>query len=394
MTKDFFTYQAQTTPFASGMEISHASGNHIYDSAGNAYLDLVAGVGALPLGHCHPAVVTAIQQQAASYLHVMVYGEYAQQPAVELCKKLAAHMPAPLEMTYLVNSGTEAIEASLKLARKVTGRSEIIAMKNAYHGNTIGSLSLMNYEERKAPFRPLLPDIRHIGFNCFPDLVHITNSTAAVIIETIQGGAGFIMPNTYWLQALRNQCHKVGALLILDEIQPGIGRTGTMFHFTQHDIIPDVVVTGKALGGGMPIGALTASRSHMEQLKQDPILGHITTFGGNPVVAAAALAVLNVLESSDIMDQVGLKETRFRESVTSKNILQLRGTGLMLAAILPDDRFTSAIVTECHRRGVIFFTLLYEKRAIRITPPLTIALEEIEHASHVLCSVVDEFYAS
>jgi len=392
MTEDFFTYQAQTTPFASGMEIAYASENTITDVHGNQYIDMVAGVGALPLGHCHPAVVRAIQEQVAKYMHVMVYGEYAQAPAVALCKKIASLLPAPLDMTYLVNSGTEAIEASLKLARRVTGRSQIIAMKNAYHGNTIGSLSLMDYEERKAPFRPLLPGIDHISFNCFQDLSRITSKTAAVIIETIQGGAGFIVPNTYWLQELNNRCKKVGALLILDEIQPGIGRTGTMFHFTQHDIVPDVVVTGKALAGGMPVGALTASRAHMEQLKDNPILGHITTFGGHPVIAAAALATLESIEREGLMEQVGLKEARFRESLSSKNIVELRGTGLMLAALLPDARFTNDIVAECHRRGVIFFTLLYEKRAVRITPPLTITLAEIERACRILREVVDEYY--
>lgn len=392
MTSDFFKYQAQTTPYASGMEVASASGNTILDTSGNSYIDMVAGVGALPLGHCHPAVVKAIQEQAACYMHVMVYGEYAQAPAVNLCKKIASLLPAPLDMTYLVNSGTEAIEASLKLARRVTGRSQIIAMKNAYHGNTLGSLSLMDYEERKAPFRPLLPGIDHISFNCFQDLSRITRNTAAVILETIQGGAGFIVPNRHWLQELEKRCKKMGALLILDEIQPGIGRTGTMFHFTQHDIIPDVVVTGKALAGGMPVGAFTASREHMEQLMDNPILGHITTFGGHPVIAAAALATLDSIEQEGLMEQVRLKELRFRESVQSTNIVELRGTGLMLAAMLPCDRFTNDIVATCHRRGVIFFTLLYEKRAVRITPPLTITLEEIDTACRVLVEVVDHFY--
>ncbi len=392
MNTDFFKYQAQTTPYASGMEVASAIENVITDVSGNNYIDMVAGVGALPLGHCHPAVVKAIQDQAATYLHVMVYGEYAQSPAVALCKKLAALLPPPLEMTYLVNSGTEAIEASLKLARKVTGRAQIIAMRNAYHGNTMGSLSLMDYEERKAPFRPLLPAIDHISFNCFPDLSRITTKTAAVIIETIQGGAGFVTPNTFWLQELSMRCKKTGTLLIVDEIQPGIGRTGTMFHFTQHNIIPDIVVTGKALAGGMPIGALTASRAHMEQLMDNPILGHITTFGGHPVIAAAALATLESIEQEGLMEQIGLKELRFRESLQSKNIVEIRGTGLMLAAMLPDDRYTNQIVTACQQRGVIFFTLLYEKRAVRITPPLTIRMEEITHACRILVEVVDAFY--
>jgi acetylornithine/succinyldiaminopimelate/putrescine aminotransferase len=393
LKQDFFKYQAPTTPYAPGLEIQRASGNYIYDTDGKAYLDMVAGVSALPLGHCHPAVVTAIQNQAAQYMHVMVYGEYAQSPAVELCKKIASTLPDPLNMTYLVNSGTEAIEASIKLARTVTGRSEIIAMKNCYHGNTLGSLSLMDFEERKAAFRPLVPDIRHIQFNCIPDLRLISESTAAVIMETIQGGAGFIMPDHRWFQQLRETCTKFGVLLILDEIQPGVGRTGTMWHFEKYGIVPDMVISGKGLGGGLPIGSLTASPDHLSYFKKAPMLGHITTFGGNPVIAAAALATLNSIENEGWMDEMKRKEARFRESLNSSNIKQIRGTGLMLAAILPDDRFTAAIVDECRHRGVIFFLLLFEKRAIRITPPYTVTLEEIDHACSILKEVVNEFYA-
>jgi acetylornithine/succinyldiaminopimelate/putrescine aminotransferase len=389
---DFFKYQAPTTPYAPGLEIQRASGNYIYDTDGKAYLDMVAGVSALPLGHCHPAVVEAIKNQAEQYMHVMVYGEYAQSPAVELCKKIASTLPDPLNMTYLVNSGTEAIEASIKLARTVTGRSEIIAMKNCYHGNTLGSLSLMDFEERKAPFRPLVPDIKHIQFNCIPDLRRISENTAAVIMETIQGGAGFIMPDQRWFQQLRETCTRLGVLLILDEIQPGVGRTGTLWHFEKYGIVPDMVISGKGLGGGLPIGSLTASEAHLSYFKKAPMLGHITTFGGNPVIAAAALATLNTIEGEQLMEGMKMKEARFRESLKSPNIKQVRGTGLMLAAILPDDRFTAAIVDECRERGVIFFLLLFEKRAIRITPPYTVTVEEIDQACKILKEVVDQFY--
>lgn len=392
MKQDFFTYQAPTTPFAPGLEIDRASGNYIYDRDGKKYLDMVAGVSALPLGHCHPAVVNAIKEQADKYLHVMVYGEYAQSPAVELCKYIASTLPAPLEMTYLVNSGTEAIEASIKLARTVTGRSEIIAMKNCYHGNTIGALSLMNYEERKAPFRPLLTDINNINFNCFPDLKLITKRTAGVILETIQGGAGFILPDARWLRALRKRCDEVGTLLILDEIQPGVGRTGTMWHFEKYQIVPDVVVSGKGLAGGLPIGALTASSKHLNFFKTSPMLGHITTFGGNPVIAAAALATLKEIKEQGLMDAIKNKELRFRESLISKYIVQVRGTGLMLAAILPDDLHTAAIVDRCREKGVIFFLLLFEKRAIRITPPYQVSFDEIDYACHILKETIAEFY--
>lgn len=315
MKQDFFQYQAPTTPpFAPALEVSHARGNYIYDVHGNEYLDCVAGVSALPLGHCHPAVTTAIKKQVDLYMHVMVYGEYAQEPAVELCKKIAQHMPEPLQMTYLVNSGTEAMEAAIKLARRVTGRSELISMQKAYHGNTMGSLSLMDYEERKAPFRPLLPQVKHIKFNCMSQLNLITSLTAAVIIESIQGGAGFIIPHASWLKALKKKCEQTGALLIIDEIQPGMGRTGSMFYFTQHDIIPDMVITGKGLAGGLPIGALTASVKHLNMFKEAPMLGHITTFGGNPVIASAALATMTELEKGDLIKDVRIKELRFRET--------------------------------------------------------------------------------
>ncbi|WP_438969184.1 aspartate aminotransferase family protein [Nonlabens sp.] len=392
MKNDFYHYQAQTTPFAPGMEISHAKGNYIYDKNGRKYLDMVAGVSALPLGHCHPAVTNAIKKQVDSYMHVMVYGEYAQEPAVELCKKLASLLPDPLETTYLVNSGTEAIEASIKLARKITGNSQIIAMKKAYHGNTMGSLSLMDYEERKAPFRPLLPDISHINFNCLQDLKLITKQTAAVIIESIQGGAGFKIPSKIWMQELSKRCKETDTLLIIDEIQPGIGRTGSMFYFTQHNIVPDMVVTGKGLAGGLPIGALTTSNKHMSYFKEAPMLGHITTFGGHPVIAAAAVATLEAIEQGKFMEEMLGKELRFRESLQHKNITEIRGKGLMLIALLPDDQFTSQIVNECRNRGVIFFLLLFEKRAIRITPPYTVSDSEIEFACQTLLEVTELFY--
>ncbi|WP_339686715.1 aspartate aminotransferase family protein [uncultured Nonlabens sp.] len=392
MKDDFYHYQAQTTPFAPGIEIDRAKGNYIYDKQGHKYLDMVAGVSALPLGHCHPVITEAIKKQVDTYMHVMVYGEFSQEPAVQLCKKIASLLPDPLETTYLVNSGTEAVEASIKLARSVTGRSQIIAMKKAYHGNTMGSLSLMDYEERKAPYRPLLPDITHINFNCMQDLKLITTTTAAVIIESIQGGAGFKIPSKIWMQELSKRCKEMGALLLIDEIQPGIGRTGSMFYFMQHQIVPDMVITGKGLAGGLPIGALTTSRAHMSYFKQSPMLGHITTFGGHPVIAAAALATLTEIERGNYMEEMCDKESRFRESLQHKNILEVRGKGLMLIALLPDDSFTTQIVDECRNRGVIFFLLLYEKRAIRITPPYTITNSEIDFACRILLEVTEEFY--
>ena len=387
----FFKYQAQTSPFPLGMEVSHAKGSYIYDTNNNAFLDFVAGVSACTLGHCHPKVVTAIKDQAEKYLHVMVYGEYAQNPAIDLCQFIANHLPAPLEQTYLVNSGTEAIEGALKLARRVTGRSEIIAMHNAYHGNTMGSLSLMDYEERKAPFRPLIPDVRHINFNSETDLDFITNKTAAVIAETIQGGAGFIEPTNNYLNKLKAKCQSVGALLILDEIQPGIGRTGKLFGFQNYNVIPDIVVTGKGLGGGLPIGAFTASTANMSLLQDNPKMGHITTFGGNPVIAASALATLKEVVSTNLMEQTLEKETLIRQHLKHPLIKEIRGKGLMLAAITTSAEVTNHVVLEAQKQGLILFWLLFEPKAIRITPPLTISKEEIIKGCGIIIDILNNY---
>ena len=377
MKERFFKYQSQTTPHPLAMEISHARGSYIYDTNNNAYLDFVAGVSACSLGHSHPKVVSAVKNQLDNYLHVMVYGEYIQKPAVDLCELLAKNLPDSLEKTYLVNSGTEAIEGALKLARRATGRSQIIAAHNAYHGNTMGSLSLMDFEERKAPFRPLLPDISHITFNHEPHLKHITTKTACVILETIQGGAGFIEPKNNYLAKIRKRCDEVGALLILDEIQPGIGRTGTLFGFENYNCIPDILVTGKGLGGGLPIGAFTASSKLMDTLQNHPKLGHITTFGGNPVIAAAALATLREITESDLMSQALEKEQLIRTHLKHPLIKEIRGKGLMLAAILFSEDIVNQLVLKAQAHGLILFWLLFEPKASRITPPLTISNSEI-----------------
>lgn len=377
MKDDFFKYQAQTTPHPLALEVSHAKGSYIYDTNGKAYLDFVAGVSACSLGHCHPKVISAVKKQLDCYSHVMVYGEYIQKPAVNLTKRLAEHLPQPLEKTYLVNSGTEAIEGALKLARRVTGRSQIIAAHNAYHGNTMGSLSLMDFEERKNVFRPLLPDISHITFNYEPHLKHITNKTACVILETIQGGAGFIEPKNNYLQKIKQRCDETGALLILDEIQPGIGRTGKLFGFENYNVVPDILVTGKGLGGGLPIGAFTASKAHMDLLQDQPKLGHITTFGGNPVIAASALATLKEVIESDLMSQALEKETLVRKHLKHPLIKEVRGKGLMLAVLLNSSETVNKLIINAQNDGLILFWLLFEPKAIRITPPLTISNDEI-----------------
>lgn len=389
MYTDFLRFQAQTTPHPLGLEISHARGSYLYDTSGKAYLDFVAGVSAITLGHSHPAVVKAVQQQAEKYMHVMVYGEFAQQTAVDLAKLLAQNLPETLNTTYLVNSGTEAIEGAIKLAKRITGRGEVISAFNAYHGNTIGSLSIMGYEERKRAFRPLMPGVSHITFNKEEDLEKITEKTAAVVLETIQGGAGFILPENNYLKKVRKRCDETGAQLVLDEIQPGFGRTGKLFGFEHFDVVPDILVLGKGMGGGMPIGAFVSSFEKMELLQHHPKLGHITTFGGNPVIAAAALATLNELINTDLMIKIAEKEKLFRKLMVHPKIKEIRGMGLMLAPILEDAETATRVILKCKEEGLILFWLLFEGKALRITPPLTISEEEITKGCEIILRALD-----
>lgn len=390
MKEDFLKYQAQTTPHPLGLEVSHAKGSYIYTTDKRKHLDFVAGVSACSLGHCHPAVVKAVQEQAAKYMHVMVYGEYAQEPAVALAKLLAEKFPSPLEKTYLTNSGTEAIEGSIKLARRYTGRTQIIAANNAYHGNTMGSLSLMNYEERQKPFRPLIGDVSFINFNNEEDLQLITDKTAAVVLETIQGGAGFIFPKNDYLKKVKARCEETGALLILDEIQPGFGRTGKLFGFENFGVTPDIVAMGKGMGGGMPIGAFSASSEIMDSLSDNPKMGHITTFGGNPVIAAAALATLKEITGSQLMQESLEKERLFREQLQHPLIKEVRGKGLMLALLMNSEETANELILRCKERGLILFWLLFEKKAVRITPPLTISEEEITEGCGIIIDVLNQ----
>ncbi len=390
MKNDFLKYQAQTTKHPLAMEVSHAKGSYIYDTDGNAHLDFVAGVSACGLGHCHPKVVEAIQEQAQKYLHVMVYGEYMLQPAVEYAKLLASLLPTALETTYLVNSGTEAIEGAMKLARRATGRTEIIAAHHAYHGNTMGSLSIMGYEERKSAFRPLLPDVSFIHFNAAIDLQNISEKTAAVVLETIQGGAGFILPKNNYLEKVRKRCTEVGALLILDEIQPGFGRTGKLFAFEHYNCVPDILVMGKGMASGLPAGAFTASQELMSHLEHSPKLGHITTFGGNPVIAAASLATLHVLTAGSLIADTLKKELLFRKLLKHPSIIEIRGKGLMLALIFENTEMVNELVIRCKEKGLILFWLLFESKAVRISPPLTISEEEIEIGCAIINGVLDE----
>ncbi|MGK0327971.1 aspartate aminotransferase family protein [Polaribacter sp.] len=390
MNEDFYTYQAQTSPHPLAIEISHAKGSYIYDTKGKRYLDFVAGVSANSLGHNHPKVSEAIKNQVDSYAHVMVYGEFIQQPQVALCKILAATLPGTSAAVYITNSGTEATEGALKLAKRVTERSEIIAAKNSYHGNTQGAMSVSGVERQNAAFRPLIPGIKFIAFNCAFCLQKITKKTAAVILETIQGGAGFIESQNDYLSKVKKRCKEVGALLILDEIQTGIGRTGTFWGFENYNVVPDIIITGKGLGGGMPIGAFIASFEHMSLLKDNPKLGHISTFAGHPVIAAAALATVTEILEKNYLSESLRKEKIIRKHLRHSAIREIRGKGLMLTALVETPELAAKIILKCLEKGLILFFLLFEGKAMRITPPLTISDTELIEGCALLLEAIEE----
>ncbi len=389
MKSDFYKYQAQTSPYPLSLEISKAKGSYIYDQKGKKYLDFIAGVSANTLGHNHSKVVNAIKDQADLYLHVMVYGEFIQSPQVELSKLLVKNLPDSLNSVYLTNSGTEATEGAMKLAKRVTGRGEIISAKNAYHGNTQGSMSVCGKEEQNSAFRPLIPGIKFIEFNNESNLDLISDQTAAVILETIQGGAGFIEPQNDYLKKVKQKCEEVGAMLILDEIQSGIGRTGKFYGFENYHVIPDILVTGKGLGGGMPIGAFISSKKNMDTLIRNPKLGHITTFGGHPVIAAAALATLQELFRSTLIQDSLKKEKLIRKLLIHPSIVEIRGKGLMLAVLLKDSESVNQVILNAIKKGLLLFWLLFEPKAIRITPPLTINEVEIKKGCKIILDLLN-----
>lgn len=386
----FFKHQAQTSQNPLALEIVFAEGSYIVDKNGKKYLDFVAGVSANTLGHNHPKVNEAVKNQVDKYMHVMVYGEFIQQPQVELASLLAKNLPDTLNCVYLTNSGTEATEGSLKLAKRVTGRGEIIAAKWAYHGNTQGAMSVCGAEKQNSAFRPLIPGVRFIEYNNIDDLSKITNKTAGVILETIQGGAGFIVPKDNYLAKVKARCDEVGALLILDEIQTGVGRTGKLYGFQHYNVVPHIFVTGKGLGGGMPIGAFVSSYNYMNLLKNNPKLGHITTFGGHPVIAAAGVATLKEVCETDLMEQVSYKEQLIRTLLVHPKIIEIRGTGLMLAAMVESSELATKVILKCLENGLILFWLLFDGTAIRITPPLTISEDEIRKGCYILLQALDE----
>tara|TARA_S200000501_G_scaffold121041_2_gene113895 strand:+ start:1167 stop:2339 length:1173 start_codon:yes stop_codon:yes gene_type:complete len=390
LIKKFIKYQGQTTENPLGLEVIKAKGSYIY-TKDKKYLDFVAGVSVNNLGHSNPIINNAIINQLKDYSHVMVYGEFILKPSIKLCELISKILPSKLDSTYLTNSGTEAIEASLKLAKRSTGRQKIISMINSYHGSTHGSLSVSGFEKRKRRYRPLLPNIFHINFNSLSDLELIDNSTSCVIIEPIQGGAGFLQANMKFLKELRKKCDDTGAILIFDELQSGLGRTGKMFAFQHYDIIPDILVIGKALGGGFPIGALICNKRLMDKFKYNPILGHITTFGGHPVIAKAGIETIKYILKKNLQSKALHKEKLFKSVLKHELISEIRGKGLMIAMIMKSEKIANYLVQECLKKGLIVFFLLYEKKAIRITPPLTISKKEIKIGCKLIIKLLNEY---
>ncbi len=367
------------------VEVERAEGVFFYTPEGKPYFDLIAGVSVSNVGHANPAVVKAVQEQAARYMHIMVYGEMVESPQVKYAALMASQLPAGLQSFYFLNSGSEAVEGALKLAKRITGRSEIIGMRNAYHGSTHGSMSVMGGEEYKNAFRPLLPDIRSIRYNSFDDLALITGRTACVLVEPVQGEAGGRRPAPGWLEALRARCTEVGALLVFDEIQTGFGRTGALFAFQKYGVEPDILCLAKALGGGMPLGAFVSSTERMNQLTHNPVLGHITTFGGHPVCCAAGLAALEYMLDNGLLGQVEAKGALYERLVGAMpHVQQIRRSGLLLAVELGSSRKMYRIMELFKEHGILSDWFLFCDTAFRISPPLTITQEEIEASCRLI----------
>ena len=386
----FLRHVAQTSAFPLMIEIERAEGMYLYDTDGKPYMDLIAGIGPSVLGHRHPSVLQAIQNQLDKYLHTLVYGEFVLSPQVQLATLLSQNLPQSLDSVYFTSSGTEATEGAMKLAKRYTGRTEFISMFNAYHGSTQGAMSLNSDTYFTQAFRPLLPDIRHITYNNKADLLKVTEKTAAVFVETIQGEAG-IMPSTEgYLKALRQRCTETGTLLILDEIQAGMGRTGTLWGFEHYDIVPDILLLAKGLGGGMPIGAFIASKTIMQMLTDDPILGHITTFGGHPVSCAAGYATLKILVETDLIAQAEKKGNLFKKLLVHPQIKAVRQIGLWLAVELDNFDILQEVIQICLKNGLLTDWFLFNNRSLRIAPPLIITENEIKWACETILKALDE----
>lgn len=386
----FLQHLAQTSDIPMMLEIERAEGSFLYDRSGKSYLDLIAGISVSILGHRHPEVVEAVKTQADQYLHTLVYGEFVLSPQVQLAELLVNHLPPGLDSVYFVNSGSEATEGAMKLAKRHTGRAEIVACREAYHGSTQGATSLMSPKFFTRAFHPLLPGIRHIDYNSDSGLEKITDKTACVIVETVQAESGVRLPESDFLKKLRERCNETGALLVLDEIQAGYGRTGSLWAFEQYGIVPDILLLAKGMGGGMPIGAFISSGEIMGSLRFEPPLGHITTFGGHPVGCAAALATLKFLTGSGLIQSVRKKELLFRQLLVHPAIREIRSSGLLMAVEIGDFERLRKVILECLSNGVITDWFLFNDKSLRIAPPLTITEEEIRMACRVLNEAVEK----
>jgi acetylornithine/succinyldiaminopimelate/putrescine aminotransferase len=380
----FLNHVAQTSPAPLGLEIIRAEGEFLFDVTGKKYVDLISGISVSNVGHRHPKVVKAIQDQLEKYMHLTVYGEYIQSPQVKLAEKIASLLPPTLNSSYFTNSGAEAIEGALKLAKRISGRSELISFENAYHGSTAGALSIMGNEFFKTSFRPLIPGSQILRYNNFDDLKLISKNTAAVVVEPIQGEAGVVIPEKGFLEAIRKRCDETGTLLIFDEIQTGFGRTGKLFGFQHGDAIPDIIVFAKGLGGGMPIGAFVSSHENMQALAENPVLGHITTFGGNAVCCVAALATIETILDENLLDGIEEREKIICDTLKHPAIKQLRGKGLMFAADLGNSEKVKAVIQQSVRKGVVTDWFLFCDHALRIAPPLNITSSVLKESCQVI----------
>jgi acetylornithine/succinyldiaminopimelate/putrescine aminotransferase len=387
----FLQHVAQTSPAPVALEIEKAEGCRLWDVHGKSYIDLIAGISVCNVGHRHPEVIQAIQKQLDHYLHVMVYGELVQSPQVQYATLLTCHLPDTLNCVYFTNSGSEAIEGAMKLAKKVTGRGEIIAFQNSYHGSTHGALSIIGDEYWRNAYRPLLPGVQHAVYNSHEALSWINTNTACVVAETIQAEAGVNLPQQDWLTSLRDRCNEMGTLLILDENQCGFGRNGSLWAFQQYNIVPDILVLGKALGGGMPLGGFIANKQLMDAFTDNPVLGHITTFGGHPVCCAAGKAAMTVLLEEQLIDQVKVKEQLFLSLLQHPKIKTIRSRGLMMAVELEDAATLQRVIQRCIENGVFVDWFLFAPHCIRIAPPLNISEDEIREACGVILQVLDQW---
>jgi acetylornithine/succinyldiaminopimelate/putrescine aminotransferase len=383
----FLQHVAQTSPAPLALEIVKAEGCELADVAGKKYIDLIGGISVANIGHRHPEVVEAVKKQLDEYMHIMVYGEFVQSPQVQYAKLLTEHLPLILNSVYFTNSGAEAVEGAMKLAKRVTGRTEIIAFESSYHGSTQGALSIIGDEYWRNSFRPLLPGIQHLNYNSFDDLEFITEQTACVIAETVQAEAGIITPQKEWLQALQKRCKEAGTLFILDEVQAGFGRTGKLWGFQHFDVVPDILLLGKALGGGMPLGAFIADKNLMEQLTDNPVLGHITTFGGHPVCCAAGMAAFKVLLENDW--GISKKEQQFKSFLQHPKIKAVRSFGLWLAVEFDSFETCKKVIDKCIEKGIIADWFLFASNCLRISPPLTISPQQIDTACEIMLNSLD-----